>query len=190
MPGAYEFELRSHALDDGVRLRQVLVVGAFAFAEIRNGVEPKPVHPHVEPSPHDLHHCEQDARVVVVEIRLMREEAVPIVGTRFGIPGPVRFLRVAEDDPRSGITLVGVAPDIPVARIRARPAAPRTFEPGMLVRGMIDHQLRDHPQLAALGFLHELPELVHGAEVGIDAAVIRDVVTVVTPRRWIEREQP
>jgi hypothetical protein len=183
-------ELRTHPFDDCVRLRQVLVVGAFAFDQIRNGIEPKPVHTHVEPSPHHLHHCEDDTRVVVVEVRLMRKEAVPVVGLRLRIPGPVRFLRVAEDDPRSGVTLVGIAPDVPVARIGIRPVAARPLEPGMLVRGMIDHELGDHPQLAALGFLHEAPELLHGAEVGIDATVVRDIVAVVTPRRGIERQQP
>src|ERR1700737_428133 len=55
---------------------------------------------------------------------------------------------------------------------------------------MIDHELGDHPQLAALGFLHEAPELMHGAEIGIDAAVVRDVVAVVTPWRGIKRQQP
>ena len=60
----------------------------------------------------------------------------------------------------------------------------------MLVRGMVDHELGDHPQLAALGLLHEAAEMLHGAEIGIDAAVVGDVVAVVAAGRGIERQQP
>jgi hypothetical protein len=85
---------------------------------------------------------------------------------------------------------VGIAPDIPVASIGAGLAAPRTLKPRMLVGGVIDHQFRDHAQVSALGFLHEAPKILHGAEVGIDLAVIGDVVAVVAAGRRIERQQP
>ena len=37
--------------------------------------------------------------IVEVEIGLMRVEAVPVIGLRDRVPGPVRRLRVEEDDP-------------------------------------------------------------------------------------------
>ena len=60
----------------------------------------------------------------------------------------------------------------------------------MLVGGVIDHQLGDDAQLAPLGFLHEAAEVLHRAEVGIDVAIVGDVVAVVAPGRGIERQQP
>ena len=120
----------------------------------------------------------------------MREEAVPVVGLGLGIPGPVRFLGVGEDDARALVFLVGVAPDVPVARARAARAALGALEPGVLVGGVVDDQLGDDAQVAALGFLHEAAEIPHRAEGGIDVAVVGDVVAVVAAGARIERQQP
>ena len=76
-------------LDDGVGFRKIFVVGAFAFAQIRDRVQAKAVDAEIKPSPHDLDHGEKHARIVKIEIRLMREETVPVVGLRVRVPGPV-----------------------------------------------------------------------------------------------------
>ncbi len=55
---------------------------------------------------------------------------------------------------------------------------------------MVDDELRDHAQLSPLGLLHETTEVLHRAEIGIDGAVVRNVIAVVTPGRGIERHQP
>src|SRR5678816_3145591 len=96
-----------------MRLRKVLVAGALALAEIGDRVQPESVDAEVEPTPHDLHQGHQHARIVEIQIRLVREEAVPVIGLRGGIPGPVGFFRIVEDNAGAGITLVAVAPDIP-----------------------------------------------------------------------------
>src|SRR3546814_8159620 len=64
-------------------------------------------------------------------------------------------------------------------RHRARPGGPRPLEPGMLVGGVVDDQLGDHPEAAAVRLLHEAPEVPHGAVGGVDLAVVGDVVAVV-----------
>src|SRR6266568_7268360 len=46
------------------------------------------------------------------------------------------------------------------------------------------------PQLPPLGLLHEAAEIGHGAKIGIDGAVVRNVVAVITAGRGIERQQP
>ena len=66
-----------------------------------------------------------DRRVVVVEIRLVREEAVPVVLLRHRVERPVRLLGVGEDDARLRKLRVGVAPDVEVALGRARRRVPR-----------------------------------------------------------------
>jgi hypothetical protein len=45
---------------------------------------------------------------------------------------------------------------------------------------MVDDQLGDHAQLSPLGLLHEATEVLHRAEIGIDGAVVRNVIAVVT----------
>src|SRR3954471_13285192 len=86
--------------------------------------------------------------------------------------------------------MLGIAPDIPIAGIGRRPAPACTLKPGMLIRGVVDDQLGDHPQLSPLGLLHEAAKVLHRAEIGIDVTVVRNVITVVAPRRWIEWQQP
>ena len=190
LAGRMGVELGADALDHRVGLGQVLVAGALALAQIRDGIEPEAVDAEIEPVAHHLDDGGEHVGVVEIEIRLVREEPVPVIGLRHRVPGPVRFLGVVEDDAGAGVTLVGVAPHIPVARVRARPAGARALEPGMLVGGVVDHQLDDDAQLAALGLLHEAAEILHGAEVGIDVAVVGDVVAVVAAGRGKERQQP
>ena len=60
----------------------------------------------------------------------------------------------------------------------------------MLIRGVIDDELGDHPQLSPLGLLHEATEILHRAEIGIDVTVVRNVVAVVAAGRGIEWQQP
>ena len=102
-------------LQERVSFRQVLAVGAFAFEQVRNGIEPEAVDALVEPEIDHAEHRSADQRMIEVQVRLMREEAVPVVGFGDGIPGPVRSLRIVEDD-ASFFVLVGcVAPDVELA---------------------------------------------------------------------------
>ncbi len=60
----------------------------------------------------------------------------------------------------------------------------------MLVRGMINDQLGDNAQTAAVRFFETMLEIVEVAVDRIDRAIVGDVVTVVAQRRWIKRQQP
>ncbi len=129
-------------------------------------------------------------RVVEVEVGLVAEEAVPVVLLRHRVPGPVRGLGVGEDDARALVLLVGVAPDVVVALLRARRRAPCRLEPRVLVGGVIDHQLGDHLQAALVRLRHEGAEVLARAVVLVHVAVVGDVVAVILERRRIERQQP
>ena len=173
-----------------VGFRQVLVVGAVAFDQVGNRVQAQAVDTHVEPEAHHPEHRAQHLRVVEVEVRLVRVEAMPEVGAGHRVPGPVAGLGVEEDDPRAVILLVGVGPDVVVARRRAGLGAAGALEPGVLIGGVVDDQLGDHPQTATVRLLDETPGLGQGAVIGADRLVFADVVAIVAPRRGIERQQP
>ncbi len=183
-------EIGADLLQDIVRLRQVLVVGAVALHQIGNGVEPQPVDAHLQPEAHDAQHFLKHTRIVEVEVRLVRIEAVPEEGMRLRVPGPVGLLGVDEDDAGAEIMLVGVAPDIEVARRRARLGMARLLEPGMLVGGVVDDQLGDHADAAAVRLRHEAAEVAHAAIGRVDRAVVGYVVAVVAQRRGVERQHP
>src|SRR6202011_6336430 len=102
----------------------------------------------------------------------------------------VRLLGVGEDDPGALIFLVGVAPDIPVARAGFGIAAAGALEPVVLVGGVVDDEFGDDAQAPPLGFDDEAAEILHGPEIGIDGAVVGNVVAVIAARRGIERQQP
>ena len=171
-------------------LGQVLVVGALALDQVGHRVEPQPVDAEVEPETHDLEHFLQHGRVVEVQVRLVRVEAVPVIRPGHRVPGPVAGLGVEEDDPRAGVGLVGVRPDVEVALRAAGRGAAGALEPGVLVGGVVDHQLGDHLQPALMRGLDEAAHVVHVAVIGMHAGVVGDVVAVVAPRRGIERQHP
>ena len=134
-------------------------------------------------SPHDV-------RVVEIQVRLVAEEAMPVVRLGLRVPGPVGTLGVAEDDPRPRVALRGVTPDVVVALGRAGRGAPRRLEPGVGVGGVIENQLGDDPQVTPVRLAHEGAELRPRAVLRVDVAVVGDVVAVVAPRGGVERQQP
>ena len=69
-------------------------------------------------------------------------------------------------------------------------AAAGALEPVVLVGGVIDHELGDDAQPAPFGFLDEALEILHRPEIGIDVAIVGDVVAVIAAGRGIERQQP
>ncbi len=181
---------RADALEHLVGLGQVLVVGAFALDQVRHGVQPQAVHAHVQPVPHHRQHFLEHLRVVVVQVGLVRVEAVPEVGIGDRVPGPVRFFGVAEDDAGAGVGLVVIRPYIEIARGRTGPRTAGALEPRVLVGGMVDHQFGDDAQPARMGGANQPAHVGHGAVVGMHAAVVGDVVAVVAAGRGIERQQP
>ena len=112
-----------------MRLGQVLAVRALALEQVGHGVEAEAVEPEVEPEAQHLEHRVLDLGVVVVEVGLVGEEAVPEVGLGLLVPRPVRGLGVGEDDPGVLVLVDRVGPHVPVAlgvvRARARLLEPR-----------------------------------------------------------------
>ncbi len=130
------------ALQEVVRLGQVLAVRALAFVEVGHGVEAQAVDAHVEPEVERLNHGVHHGGVVEVQIRLVRVEAVPVVRVRHRVPGPVGRLEILEDDARVRVLVRRVAPDVEVAPLTARLRARGPLKPRVLVRRVVDRPAR------------------------------------------------
>ena len=183
-------ELLTDLLDNGVRLRKVFAAGAVTFDQIRDGVEPHAVHAQIHPESQHLQDTLDHDRVVEVQIRLVRKEAMPVVRLRRGIPGPVRRLGVGEDDPHAAILLIRVAPHVDVPLRRAGRRRPGRLKPGMLIGGVIDDQLGDDFEPAIVGGPQQPLKILHRSVTRVDARVVGNVISVVTQGRWVERQQP
>ncbi len=188
--GKLRVHVRPQLPEELVRLRQVLVVRPLALEQVGDGVQPQAVHPHLHPEVQGLEDLLAHPRVVEVQVRLVREEAMPVVGVGHRVAGPVRGLGVGEDDARAGVLLVRVAPDVEVALRAPRRRQPRALEPRVLVRRVVDHQLGDHLEPAPVGLVQENLEVLDRAVGGMDAGVVGDVVAVVAPGGGIERQDP
>jgi hypothetical protein len=188
--GIFLVDHRAYLLEHLVGLGQVLVVGAFAFHQIRHGVQAQSVHAHVQPVAHHRQHFFQHLRVVVVQVGLMRIEAVPEVGVGFGVPGPVGLFRVAKNDAGAGVGLVVVGPHVEIACRRTGARGARALKPAVLVRRMVDHQFGNDAQAARMRLADQFAYVGHGAVVGMHATVVGNVIAVVAPWRRVERQQP
>ncbi len=110
----------------------------------------------------------------------MGVEPVPVVRLGHRIPGPVGRFEVLENDPRVLVLVGCVTPDVEVPPGGARLGPARPLEPGVLVRGMVQDQLDDHPDSPGVGLPQEFAEVAQGPVIGVEAQVVGDIVTVVT----------
>jgi hypothetical protein len=188
--GVARVERLPDLLEDVVRLGQVLADRALALDQVRHRIEPQPVDAAIEPEPHHADDRVEHPRVVEVQVRLVMEEPVPVVGLRGVVPAPVGGLGVREDDPDPFVFAVGVAPDVevPLGGAGRRPA--RGLEPRVLIRRVVDDELGDDADVAAVRFGDHAVEIGERAVARVDVLVVRDVVAVVAQRRGVERQQP
>ena len=177
------------ALEERVRLGQVLAIGALALEQVGHRVQPEPVDTEVEPKANDVDHRFLHGRVVVVQVRLVGEEPVPVELAADRIECPVRLFGVDEDDPGVGVLIAGVAPHVVVAVWPVGIVA-RLLKPRVRLGGVVHHQVGDDADAALVGGVEQRDEIVDGAELGQHLVEVPDVVAAVTQRRVVERRQP
>ena len=154
-----------------------------------HGVEPEPVEPEIEPEPDQVDHGVGDFGVVVVQVGLVVVEAVPVVLLARVVPRPVRALDVGEHHAGVGPLLVVVVPDVPVG-LGVVPRRPRLDEPGVLVAGVVHHEVGDDPDAAAVRVLQERHQVADAPVVGVHVEEVADVVAAVAEGRRVEGQHP
>ncbi|CAM5693532.1 hypothetical protein SGLAM104S_08783 [Streptomyces glaucescens] len=182
-------DLLAHPLQELVRRRKVFAVGALLGVEVGHGVQPEAVDAQVEPEPQRGDDLLLHRRVLVVEVRLVREEPVEEVLLAHRVEGPVGDLRVDEDDPRVLVLLVVVGPHVVVA-VGAVGVLAGLLEPRVLVAGVVHDEVDDDPHAPLVGGVDELHEVGEVAELRQHRRVVGDVVPAVPERRLEERRQP
>ena len=164
-----------------MRLGQVFAVGALTLEQVWHRVQAEPVDTETQPEAKNVDHRLLHGRVVVVQVRLVGEEAVPIELAADRVEGPVRLFGVDEDDPGVGVLLAGVAPDVVVA-VRPVRVPAGLLEPRVRLRRVIHHQVGDHPDPPPVRGVDQRNEIVNGAELGQHLVEVPDVIATVTQR--------
>src|SRR5258708_28156122 len=111
-PGELVINDLADPTQEGVGLGKILAVGALAFEQVRNRVQPKPIDSEAKPESQDVDHFFLDGGIVKVQVRLMREESVPVELTAIRVVSPVRWLGVYENNSCIAIARVIVAPHV------------------------------------------------------------------------------
>ena len=124
-----------------------------------------------------------------VEIRLLLGEGVEVILLALLAPRPRGAAENRAPVRRRRAVRLRVAPDVPVG-LRVRAALPRLPEPGVLIRGMVEHEIHDDADVAALRLTDQVLHVGHRAVGGINRLVVGDVVAVVHHRRRIHRREP
>ena len=152
-------------------LRQVLARRPLPLDQVRHSVQTETVDSEFEPEFHDIPHLFAHRWIVIIQIRLMTEEAMPVIGLGNWVPSPIRHLSVEEDDSGSAIAGVGIAPHIPVT-FWIVPRCPRFQEPGMLIGGVVGHHLDNHADATVMSTQQERLEIFQRAVAGMNRSVI------------------
>ena len=132
------------AVDGGNKGQTVWHV--LGLRDVVDHILPESIHAHIEPEPHDGHNFLADLWIVHVEVRLFSGKDMQVILlTAFAVfPGESLKLAV----PVVGRELAflfeaGIAPDVLVT-VGIIPAFTALNEPGVLVRGVVDHEVKEH----------------------------------------------
>ena len=135
------------------------------------------VHSLVAPPAHHLKNFLPNGRIVPVQVGLKIAEGVQVVLTGGLVQRPGAAREVGA--PVVGRAAVFAVPPNVVVPFGTAAVRAAFDEPGVLIGGVIHHQIDDHPQAPGMGFGQQTVEVCHGAEFVLDGLIVADVVAVV-----------
>jgi hypothetical protein len=172
----------------GVAHRRRLIRERGILEDRPHRVQAEAVHPHIQPEADDVEHRLFHRRVPPVEIRLLFEEEVIVI-----LAGPgIVFPRGAAEGRIPVVrrpAVLAVAPDIPVP-LRVIAAGAGFLKPRVLIGGVVEHQVQDHPDVPAVGVFEEAAEILQGPVFRGHVHVVRDIVTPIHQRGGVVGAQP
>ncbi len=171
-----------------IRVGRVVAV-LLIFVEMVDRVHPESVDAAVEPESQHVAHGFLDLRIAPIEVRLLLQVRVIVVLAGRLVESPSRAAELALPVVWRGAVRLRVSPDIPVPLwMELRGAT--ILEPGMLIGGVVRHEIQDDLEAARVSGLKERVEIGERAEQRMDGAVIADVVTKVPHRRGKDGRDP
>ena len=157
--------------------------------QVPDHVDPETVDAFAKPEAHHVIDGPAHRRIAPVQIRLLGKESVIIILPRRGVVLPGAAAEFRQPVARRPAVRRRIAPDVPVALwIVAR--TPAFDEPGMLIGGMVGHEIEDDSEPSGMRGVCQRLEVGHRAEQRIDPCVIGDVITEIGHRRGKDRRQP
>ena len=143
----------------------------------------------VEPEPQHVAHGFLDLGIAPIEVGLLLQVRVVVVLAGRLVESPGRAAELALPVVWRGAVRLRVSPDIPVPLwMELRGAA--ILEPGMLIGGVVRHEIQDDLEAARVSGLKERVEIGERAEQRIDRAVVADVVAKVPHGRGKDGRDP
>ena len=147
------------------------------------------INPFVEIEPDDVLHLFDDLWVLPIQVRLLRGENVKVPLPRFGDIGPSGAREIARPVIRGTFSsILAIHPDVIIV-IRAILVLAR-LEPRVAIRGVIRDKIHDNSHAPFLRLGDQAVEILHRSIFRVDFVIIRDVVTDVELRAFVDRAQP
>src|SRR5688572_4406589 len=135
-----------------MRFWQIFSIGSLPLKKVRHSVKPEPVNAHAAPIVQNLENLFLNYWIVIVEVRLMVKEPMPIILLRNGIPHPVGGFKILKDNPDVFVLIRIICPYIKVTMWRTLWGLSGSLKPRMLVRSVVDDQLCYYFQIALMRF--------------------------------------
>src|SRR5215510_15039569 len=85
-----------HFFEHDVGLGEVLVDRTLTLAQVGYRVQAEAIYTDIQPETHSAEDSFQDLRIVVIQVGLMREKTMPIIGPSHRVPSPVRLFCIQE----------------------------------------------------------------------------------------------
>ena len=162
------------------------ILQRFLIKNVYN-IAAKAIYPTLQPEAHDVLNGLDNCFIVVIEIGLFPGKKMEIILPAQLIEGP--DIPSEKTAPVIGFaSLFALTPDIEI-RIRFNPL-PALLKPLVLIRSVINHQIHDDFNIAAVSFRDELVHLLQRPELWVNVAIIADIITVIHIRRRIKRRKP
>ena len=158
------------------------------LADLVDDIQAEALHPLIHPEADGLVELGAHFGILPVQVGLLRGELMEIILPQFGNIGPGR---AAETGLHfiGGCGAVSVPPE-EIVVVGIVPALFRLQEPGMLVGAMVQHQIQNDGNVPLLCLGDQRIHILHGAEHGVNGAVVGNIIAVVHLRGRAHRRHP
>ena len=186
-----DIAVRSWQIDAGSSANAAIRRLCFAqpFVQIADRIHTEAIHPFVHPPANDVVDLFADAGIIPIEIRLLLGKQVQII-----LPARRDILPRAAAKNRFPLVRrrsvgIWIPPDVIIA-VRAGTRLTGGPEPGMLVGAVIQDQIHNHSNPAAMAFRRKAVPIFHGPKFRHNCPIIRDIIPIVHIGRRVDRREP